>query len=85
MSALMSNTATATMLIPLAYALDPSPATPVLVALGCSLGMPFAISTPPNALVYGEGLKAGDLLLPGLVFMLLGCAFVAVAGPLILR
>jgi sodium-dependent dicarboxylate transporter 2/3/5 len=84
MSAVMSNTATATMLIPLAYALDPSPATPVLVALGCSLGMPFAISTPPNALVYGEGVKAGDLLLPGLFFMISGCALVALAGPLIL-
>jgi sodium-dependent dicarboxylate transporter 2/3/5 len=85
MSAVMSNTATATMIIPLAYALDPSPATPVLVALGCSLGMPFAISTPPNALVYGEGLKVSDLLLPGVVFMVLGCAAVALVGPLILR
>ncbi len=85
MSAVMSNTATATMIIPLAYALDPSPATPVLVALGCSLGMPFAISTPPNALVYGEGLKVSDLLLPGVVFMVLGCAAVVLVGPLILR
>jgi solute carrier family 13 (sodium-dependent dicarboxylate transporter), member 2/3/5 len=85
MSAVMSNTATATMVIPLAYALDPSPATPLLVALGCSLGMPFAISTPPNALVYGEGLKVSDLLLPGVVFMVLGCLVVAFAGPLILR
>jgi solute carrier family 13 (sodium-dependent dicarboxylate transporter), member 2/3/5 len=84
MSAVMSNTATATMIIPLAYAIDPAPATPILVALGCSLGMPFAISTPPNALVYGEGLKASDLLLPGLVFMILGCVLVALAGPLLL-
>lgn len=82
MSAVMSNTATATMIIPLAYAIDPSPATPILVALGCSLGMPFAISTPPNALVYGEGLKASDLLLPGIVFMVLGCTLIAIAGPL---
>lgn len=84
MSAVMSNTATATMIIPLAYAIDPSPATPVLVALGCSLGMPFAISTPPNALVYGEGLKASDLLLPGIVFIVLGCTLIALAGPLVL-
>ncbi len=85
MSGVMSNTATATMIIPLAYAIDPSPATPILIALGCSLGMPFAISTPPNALVYGEGLKVSDLLLPGVVFMVLGCALVALAGPLLLR
>lgn len=84
MSGVMSNTATATMIIPLAYAIDPSPATPILVALGCSLGMPFAISTPPNSLVYGEGLKASDLLLPGVVFMVLGCLLVALAGPLLL-
>lgn len=84
MSAVMSNTATATMIIPLAYAIDPSPATPILIALGCSLGMPFAISTPPNALVYGEGLKASDLLLPGVVFMVLGCALVTLVGPWLL-
>jgi sodium-dependent dicarboxylate transporter 2/3/5 len=84
MSAVMSNTATATMIIPLAYAIDPSPATPILVALGCSLGMPFAISTPPNALVYGEGLRTSDLLLPGIVFMVLGCTLIAIAGPLVL-
>ena len=84
MFGVMSNTATATMIIPLAYAIDPSPATPILVAVGCSLGMPFAISTPPNALVYGEGLKASDLLLPGVVFMILGCALVALVGPFLL-
>lgn len=84
MSGVMSNTATATMIIPLAYAIEPSTATPILVALGCSLGMPFAISTPPNALVYGEGLKASDLLLPGIVFMVLGCTLIALAGPLVL-
>jgi sodium-dependent dicarboxylate transporter 2/3/5 len=84
MSAVMSNTATATMIIPLAYAIDPVPATPVLVALGCSLGMPFAISTPPNALVYGEGLKVSDLLIPGLVFMVLGCLLVVLLGPVLL-
>jgi sodium-dependent dicarboxylate transporter 2/3/5 len=84
MSAVMSNTATATMIIPLAYAIDPVPATPILVALGCSLGMPFAISTPPNALVYGEGLKVSDLLVPGLVFMVLGCLLVALVGPLLI-
>lgn len=84
MSAIMSNTATATVLIPLAYVIVPSPATPILVALGCSLGMPFAISTPPNALVSGEGLRSSDLLLPGVVFIVLGCAFVALAAPFIL-
>ena len=38
LSALMSNTATATMLVPLAAAVDPSASTIVLVAVGASLG-----------------------------------------------
>lgn len=55
LSALMSNTATVTMLIPLAANLDPNPSTAVLIAIAASLGAPFVISTPPNAMVYGEG------------------------------
>ena len=42
-------------LIPIAISISPSPATAVLVALGASMGVPFVISTPPNAMVYGEG------------------------------
>lgn len=82
MSSVMSNTATATMLIPLAQAIDPLPSAPVLVALGCALGMPFPISTPPNALVYARGLRTGDLLLPGAVFIALG-ALLAALGSLL--
>lgn len=83
MSAVMSNTATATMLIPLAYAIDPSPSTPILMALGTSLGMPFVISTPPNALVYGEGgIHMRDLLWPGLIIMLGGCLLLSLLEPL---
>lgn len=66
LSALMSNTATATLLIPLAASLDPSPAIAVLIAVAASLGTPFAISTPPNAMVYGEGgITSRDLWFPG--------------------
>ena len=84
MSAVMSNTATATMIIPLAYAIDPSPSTPILVALGTSLGMPFMISTPPNALVYGEGgIRMRDLLWPGLIIMLVGCLLLSLIEPLL--
>jgi sodium-dependent dicarboxylate transporter 2/3/5 len=83
LSSVTSNTATATIAIPLALAIDPWPWTPVLVALGCSLGMPFAISTPANALVYARGLRSGDLLLPGLVFIVLGCALTALLALLL--
>ncbi len=84
LSALMSNTATATLLVPLAMIAVPSPSTAVLIAIGCSLGAPFAISTPPNAMVFGAGVRAKDLLLVGLPLMLLGAALVALTGPAVL-
>ncbi len=86
LSALMSNTATATMLIPLAASLDSSPALAILIAVSASFGIPFVISTPPNAMVYGEGgLKSSDLFSPGLVLMILGCLLVALTGPAVLK
>lgn len=86
LSALMSNTATATMLIPLAASLDPSPSTAILVAVAASFGIPFVISTPPNAMIYGEGgIQSRDLLAPGLVLMILGCLLVSLTGPFVLN
>jgi sodium-dependent dicarboxylate transporter 2/3/5 len=86
LSALMSNTGTAAMLIPIARGIDPALSTPVLIAIGASLGMPFVISTPPNAMVYGEGgVDARDLLAVGLPIMLLGSLLVAMTGPGVLR
>lgn len=81
LSAIMSNTATAAMLIPVALQMDPSPSTGIIVAVATSFGMPFAISTPPNALVYGSGeLRALDLLQVGLGVMLIGCVTVTLSG-----
>ena len=86
LSALMSNTATATMLIPLGMTLQPAPSTAVLVAIGCSFGVPFVISTPPNAMVIGEGgVRSSDLLWPGLPLMIGGALLVSATGPLVLR
>lgn len=85
LSALMSNTATATLLIPLAATLDPNPSTAVLIAIAASLGVPFAISTPPNAMVYGEGgIRQTDLAVPGLVLMILGCVLISATGTAVL-
>jgi sodium-dependent dicarboxylate transporter 2/3/5 len=85
LSALMSNTGTATLLVPLAMTLSPAPSSAVLVAVSASLGVLFVISTPPNAMAFGAGLRARDLLLPGLVIMLAGCLVVALTGPWVLR
>jgi solute carrier family 13 (sodium-dependent dicarboxylate transporter), member 2/3/5 len=85
MSALMSNTATAALLIPLASAMDPSPATAVLIAIACSFGTPFAISTPPNAMALGNGgVTSSDLLWIGLPLMVLGCGVLIATGPAVL-
>jgi sodium-dependent dicarboxylate transporter 2/3/5 len=81
----MSNTGTAAVLIPLTAAVDPAPSITIIVAVACSLGVPFAISTPPNAMAIAAGVKARDLLLPGLIILVGGCALVALTGPLVLN
>jgi len=81
LSALMSNTATAVMLIPLAHALIPGPSTAILIAIAASFGMPFVISTPPNAMVYNKGgVRFNDLFIPGMVIMILGCLLISLTG-----
>ena len=86
LSALMSNTASVTLLIPLAAGIDPGPSTAILLAISASLGIPFAISTPPNAMIYGEGgITFSDLAIPGLILMVLGCVLVSLTGPFVLN
>lgn len=85
LSAVMSNTAAATMLIPMGLALLPeSTGLPVLIAMGASFGMPFVISTPPNAMAVGAGLRPRDLLVPGLILMVGGCILIASTGHTVL-
>ena len=86
LASLMSNTASVTMLIPLAAGIDPAPSTAILIAIAASFGIPFVISTPPNAMIYGEGgITLSDLAVPGLILMILGCVLVSTTGPLVLR
>ena len=86
LSALMSNTATVVLLIPLATAFMPSPSTAILVAISASFGVPLLISTPPNAMAFGHGgVKFGDLFWPGIVLMLGGCVLIALTGRQVLN
>lgn len=81
LSAIASNTAAAVLLIRLGASMDPSPVLPILIAIGASLGAPFVISTPPNAMVYGEGgITTRDFLIPGIILMILGCLVVSLTG-----
>ena len=85
LSSLMSNTGTAALLLPLALTVDASPSTAIIIAVAASFGMPFSISTPPNAMAYGEGgLRSSDLLFVGLTLMLFGCALVTLTGGAVL-
>ncbi|MEM6798761.1 MAG: SLC13 family permease [Planctomycetota bacterium] len=79
LSNLMSNTATANIVLPLATATlattDARLAIPI--ALSASLAMCLPISTPPNAIVYGSRqLSSTDLLVGGLLIGILGPAVV---------
>jgi sodium-dependent dicarboxylate transporter 2/3/5 len=61
LSELTSNTATASLMVPIAASLAPamhlSPVQTIwLVALCASLGFALPVSTPPNAIIYGTGL-----------------------------
>ncbi len=81
LSALMSNTATVTMLIPFAAAFIPHPPVAILIAVAASLGIPFVISTPINAMVHGEGgVRAKDFFVIGFPLMIAGCLLLALTG-----
>lgn len=71
LSNLMSNTAAAALLIPLASSLvgeNGSTLVTVTIAISCSAAMALPISTPPNAIAHStERLSAKDFLLPGIL------------------
>ena len=76
LSNLMSNTATASILVPVSIGLVPVASTgamAVALALCCSLAMCLPISTPPNAVAFASGrIQTSDLLGVGLLLALLG-------------
>ncbi len=83
LSNVMSNTAAAAILIPLAITL-PAPfniALPLIVALSCSCALLLPVSTPPNAIAYATGLlEAKDFRPGGLFLIVIGpmAAFISV-------
>lgn len=83
LSNVMSNTAAASILIPLAITL-PSPfgvAVPVIVAISCSSALLLPVSTPANAIAFATGLiEQKEFRRGGIFFMITGpiAAFAAV-------
>lgn len=81
LASVMSNTGSATMLLPIAMAIDPHPPViALLLALAASFGMPFVISTPQNAMVFGRGVPSRDILRIGGGLMIVGCLLLVVLG-----
>lgn len=81
-SAVLSNTATATLILTAMAAIAPQrPELAIILVLGSSLSFPFAVSTPPNAMIAGLGIGTRDLLRLGLALMLLGGLILGVLGP----
>lgn len=81
MGALVSNTAAAAMLIPLAIGLDLPKSAAILIAIGTAFGIPFAFSSPPNAMAYGEGgLSTRDVMRIGLPLMVIASLLVGLTG-----
>ncbi|MCP4962570.1 MAG: DASS family sodium-coupled anion symporter [Actinomycetia bacterium] len=89
MSTLISNSATANLMVPIGVSLAMSPAVDldpvlagVIVALSCSLAMGLPISTPPNAIAYATGsIQPRDLARTGITIGLFGLVLVVVIAP----
>jgi solute carrier family 13 (sodium-dependent dicarboxylate transporter), member 2/3/5 len=84
LSELASNTASATLMVPLAFALAQSTGTPPIPAvlaasIGASFGFMMPISTAPNAMAYATKLvTVRQMLMAGIVFDVVG--YVAVVA-----
>ena len=84
-----SNTAAATMLVPLAIAAaqaaGASPLEPALgCALGCSMAFMLPVATPPNAIVYGSGLVPLPTMIRAGFLLNLAASLIISAGVLLL-
>ncbi|WP_185230724.1 SLC13 family permease [Teredinibacter franksiae] len=86
MSTVMSNTATAGLVIPLVMNLPFENefilALVVALALMCSMAMALPVSTPPNAIAFSSrAIKSKDMILTGGLITIAGYICVAFIGP----
>lgn len=83
MSSVMSNTATANLVMPIILGLSVEPLSPILIgtAFACSLAMPLPVSTPPNAMAFSSGqIAVGDMVKPGLLLTVVGVVLAFTTG-----
>ena len=83
MSSVMSNTATANLIMPIILGLSVEPLSPMLIgtAFACSLAMPLPVSTPPNAMAFSSGqVDVSDMVKPGLILTAVGVLLAFTTG-----
>lgn len=83
LSTLMSNTASAALMMPLAISLPADAVVPVAlgIAYGSSVANALPISTPPNTLAFSMGgLTAQEMAIPGTLSTIAGLVFVGTIG-----
>ena len=83
MSSVMSNTATANLIMPIILGLSVDPVSPILIgtAFACSMAMPLPVSTPPNAMAFSSGqISVNDMVKPGLILTGIGVALAFTIG-----
>jgi sodium-dependent dicarboxylate transporter 2/3/5 len=93
LSTVISNSATANLMAPIAISLAVSDAVDLdpllaglLIAMACSLAMALPVSTPPNAVAYASGaIESKDLAAVGLLIGGLGLVIVVFVMPPIWR
>lgn len=93
LSAVMSNTVAANIVMPLAMtaaavfsASEDVRVIGVMVAMGASFAMALPISTPPNAIAYGTGmLPSRDMMLVGGLVSVLCTILIAATGPVVIH
>lgn len=87
MSTFISNTATASLLLPftLAVAYESQVLLVITVALSCSLALALIISTPPNAIAYSLGtFSQKELFSVGAVLSLIGLILILIGFEIVL-
>jgi len=91
LSTVISNSASANLLVPIGLALTTAGAIDLdplivgfVIAIGASLAMALPISTPPNAIAYSSGLvKTGDMARAGLIIGVVGLILFLFVSPAI--
>ncbi len=89
LSTVISNSATANLIVPIGVGLATSAAVDldpilagVVIALACSLAMALPVSTPPNAVAYASGnVATKDLAIVGGIVGVVGLAILLIVAP----